>query len=119
VSGSVTTNFIHNETVAEICAAGRCVKDGAAPGGGPLAAVNVAGGSVRVQASDASRIESLAGQLAGAGKAAVGAAVAHNQVDNVTRAHVGGVTLSPVTSAQIAAANEGTIRTLSASAGIS
>ncbi len=118
VGGSITTNIILNETVAEICSSGRCVDDEFTLGGRPAVSENVTAKSVRVTASDESEIDSLAGQVQAAGPAAVGGAVAHNQIRNATRARVGGVHLAVNQSTHVEAANDSVIRTLSSSGGL-
>lgn len=101
VTGSGLSTLIHNSTRVDV-----------ATSVGTLAA-----GSLSVGAEDRSGIQSFAGNLAGAGVAAVGGALANSMIFNETAARLAGYNISVVGSAQVDAANTSSIETAAITGG--
>ena len=68
------------------------------------AAINAAG-AVTLTSSDSPTIEALAGGLAGSGTAAIGAALATNNIDDTTRSYIDGASVTAVSAALSATSN--------------
>ncbi len=101
-SGSSTTNLLEDEITASWS-------------GGSL---NGSATSLRVQADDLASVSSLAGNVAGAGTAAFGAAIAVNQVGSVVKAQLSGMTLASTgTAVTVDADLRGEIESVAASGG--
>lgn len=102
LGGSVSTNEIDNTTDAHISV------------GSDVGAT----GNISLASTDTSTIESLAGTVSGAGSTSIGAAVATNDIGNVTKAYVDDSDLSSSEDA-VAISAESTAVIKSLSAGIS
>ncbi|HUU83030.1 MAG TPA: hypothetical protein VM243_05950, partial [Phycisphaerae bacterium] len=63
------------------------------------ASVINAAGTISIEAHDSSTIWAIAGNVAGAGKAALGASVGYNDVDNTVKAHIDGSSTSVTSTA--------------------
>lgn len=98
INGSVTTNVIEADVVAEV--------DGGSQAG--------SGGAFTVQADNQAAISSLAGTISGAGTAAVGAAVSVNEIGGTVTARVKNHTMRATGAVDVGATSSGTIRSVAA-----
>ena len=64
-----------------------------------------AAGAVTLASSDSPTIEALAGGLAGSGTAAIGAALATNNIDDTTRSYIDGASVAAASAASSATSN--------------
>ena len=98
INGSVTTNVIEADVLAEVV------------GGSQTAS----GGAFTVQADNQAAISSLAGTISGAGTAAVGAAVSVNEIGGTVTAQVKNHTMRATGAVDVGATSSGTIRSVAA-----